>query len=522
MPSPGTTRRSRKPSLQMLTATFLVSLATGLLVTPGVIRLAESRNWLDVPTDGRRVHKVPIPRLGGIAVFVSLLVGLFAAGLLSAAGGGLGDETQRFLLAILLGGGLLFLVGLVDDLRGVSAYVKIGAQSLAGAVFFALGVRIETLSMGGGSALELGFLALPFTVLWIVVVTNAFNLIDGLDGLASGIAMVALAATAGLAVLMDRSAVLIVSLSLLGGILGFLRYNFRPARIFLGDSGSMFIGCMLAVLSVHGSTKSATAMLSVAPLFLLAVPLIDACLAFLRRWLRGVSFDSPDKRHIHHQLLARGLTHLRAVLTLYVVACALAVIGIVITFVPTTSVALIAIGGGIVSLVILLWGLGYLDYHEFFEAGSVLALAPLRVRKVIRDQIHARDVARVLQLADSLEEINAVLTDNAGNFEFLDMAVCRESERRRPLVIVEGHTVSAPRMEYPVSSISRVSDDPWVLRIWCRPEHARPAGSERVAGILGPVIRAWLTQQAEVRQVSEVAPRSVKIEAGALEALVHR
>src|SRR5690606_28021343 len=165
--------------------------------------------------------------------------------------------------------------------------------------------------------IDLGWMALPVTLLWIVGVTNAFNLIDGLDGLATGIALVALGTTAIAAVLLGNPEVLVVCLALTGALIGFLRYNFNPARIFLGDSGSLFIGFLLAVLSVHGSMKSATAVLILVPLSALALPLLDTFLAIGRRRLRGGPLSRADSRHIHHPLLAIEFTHRTSVILLY-------------------------------------------------------------------------------------------------------------------------------------------------------------------------------------------------------------
>jgi UDP-GlcNAc:undecaprenyl-phosphate GlcNAc-1-phosphate transferase len=308
-------------------------------------------------------------------------------------------------------------------------------------------------------------------------------------------------------VLLHRPGVLMVSTALLGALIGFFRYNFRPARIFLGDSGSLFIGCLLALLSVYGIESGASASLAVAPIFALAIPLIDATLAFSRRWLRGVSFATADRRHLHHQLLAKGLSHLRAVIVLHVVALSLAIFGLMVAFAPATVTNVAVVGGGLLSVLFLLWTLGYLGYHEFSEAYAVVTWAPRRVRKVIRDQIHARDVAQVISVAGSLEEINAVLEDNASNFGFLSMSLGREGEplRARPIVIENGLVVHPPKLEYPIAALAGGVPE-LVLRIWCRPDLSRPLGAERVAGILAPAIHDWLAERDTVRIAPPAAP----------------
>lgn len=473
----------------LVAATF-----TSWLVTPLVIRVAIARGVYDVPSGGRRIHARPVPRLGGIAIFAALVVALLVAWVPTLNSGLVSEPARKLLSGILLGGGLLFVVGLADDLRELRPAVKVAAQVVAALLVYALGLRVEVLSVGSSLELSLGWLALPLTIFWIVGVTNAFNLIDGLDGLASGIALVALATTVTVAAFLGRADVALVAAAVVGALLGFLPYNFSPARIFLGDSGSLLIGFLLAVLSVHGSMKSATAVLVVVPLCALALPLLDTTLAILRRWLRGTPLSGADARHIHHQLVALGLTHRRAVSVLYVFASSLAVLGLSLAFAPPSTVLWIAAAGGSASVVLLLYGVRSLQYHEFFEAGAAALSAARKSRRVIRDRIHAQDVARVIRLAKSREEVTAILQDNASAFGFLHMEVCRESARghgRDYLKRAGGGR--AWRLEYPVVPTDSTDEDPFVLRVWCNLDvEFRPYGAERVAQILGPVIEEKL------------------------------
>jgi UDP-GlcNAc:undecaprenyl-phosphate/decaprenyl-phosphate GlcNAc-1-phosphate transferase len=469
-------------------ATALLSLA----VTPVVIHTARVYGLYDDPKECRRIHTRPIPRLGGVAVYVAMVVGLLAM----MAAGNLPPATaggwSGFLLGILVGGTLLFAAGLWDDLHGLSPGMKLLAQAASAAVVFAFGFRIEVLGFGS-MEVELGWLAFPLTLFWVVAITNAFNLIDGLDGLATGIAVVALGTTLAVAVALGNVEVAVVCAALLGALLGFLRYNFNPARIFLGDSGSLFVGFMLAVLSVHGSLKSATAVLALVPLFALAIPLLDISLAIARRWLRGMPLSGADARHIHHRLIAVGLTQRRAVLVLYVAAIALAVIGVSLAFAPPAVVFVIAVVGGGISLLILLAGLRRLEYHEFMEAGAVLATGTLRVRRIIQDQIHARDVAHLVGQARSVTQLNSILEEGAMSFSFLGMQVCREtSPGELQLARLNGDAARAWKLDYPVVPRLGAQDDPYVLRIWCGPGAARPHGAERVARLLAPAIEGWI------------------------------
>ncbi len=477
---------------------------TSFLVTPFVVQTAVAWRLYDLPLDGRRLHKQPIPRLGGVAVFTAMSLGLLAVAF-SGIGAHLSQDQWRFFVGVLLGGAVVFAAGLWDDLRGLPPVLKLAAQGLAAAVVFAFGFRVEILSFGATGELLLGWLALPVTMLWVVGVTNAFNLIDGLDGLATGVAVVALATILAVAVALGNLEVVVVCVALLGALIGFFRYNFSPARIFLGDSGSQFIGFMLAVLSVHGSLKSATAVLVIIPLFALALPLLDTLLAIARRWLRGVPLSGADARHIHHRLLARGLTHRRAAIVLYLTAILLAMVGLSLAFAPPAAVMGIAIAGGGISMALLLYGMRQLDYHEFAEAGAVLASGAFRVRRVIRDQIQARDIAHLIQQAETIKQMDAILEANAACFGFLGMEVCREmSSGRRSSVLRTSQGARAWKLDHPVTARLSAEDNPYVLRIWCGLGDAyRPYGAERVARILAPTIENWMVEKQLVQEVPE-------------------
>lgn len=470
---------------------LLAATVASLAATPAVIRLAGFLGLYDQPVGGRRVHRAAVPRLGGIAVFTATLIGLGVAALSPWGGSGI-EEIPRFYLGVLTGGAILFGVGLVDDVRGLAPSTKLVWQFGAAGVAYAFGFRLDALSLGA-SHLELGLLSLPLTLLWVVGVTNAFNLIDGLDGLATGVALVALGTILAVSLLLGRPEVALVLVALIGALLGFLRYNFNPARIFLGDSGTLFVGYMLAVLSVHGSVKSATAVLAIVPLFALALPLLDTGLAVARRWLRGAPVFGADGRHIHHQLLARGLTTRRAVLLLYVVTMAFAAAGVLLAFSPPPAVAWTAMVGGVASAVLLVGALRHLDYHEFDAVRTVLVTGPAKLRKVLSDRIHARDVAGLIRAAGTLDEVNAILEDSLGIFRFTHMEVCGVGSLPHPAVMEAGRNARAWKLDFPVAPGGGAVEDWYVLRIWCLlGDDLRPYGADRVAGILGPAIGEWM------------------------------
>ncbi len=313
-------------------ASLIVAMGVTWMVTPLLVRAAQHLGAVDEP-DTRKTHSAPTPRIGGIAVFAGFVAGMAFAAYTT---GLLFDIPQGvYWRALIFAATGLFLVGLADDLWGLSFRWKFAAQIVAAVYVWAAGFRIDVISHPLGGDLDLGVLSLPLTVLWIVAITNAVNLIDGLDGLATGIALI-ITLTVGI-IAFDRGllGVTAASVTLAGALAGFLRYNFNPARIFLGDSGSLFLGFVLAVTSVRGSQKGTTAVAILVPLLVLGVPLMDTGFTVLRRTLRigkrGMRTDSalryaatnyqhlflPDRGHIHHRLLDLGLSHRNAVLVLY-------------------------------------------------------------------------------------------------------------------------------------------------------------------------------------------------------------
>jgi UDP-GlcNAc:undecaprenyl-phosphate GlcNAc-1-phosphate transferase len=475
---------------------LLVAALAGLVITPLVIRGAVARELYDTP-DTRRLHTQPIPRLGGIVIYVATVLGLVTAYFLGVVGGEASPERQRFFTGVLLGGTVLFAAGLVDDLRGLRPLTKLAAQCVAAVIVYLYGLQIQVVTLGPPSeALSLGWLALPLTVLWIVGVTNAFNVVDNMDGLATGLALVALATVAAAALVLGNSDVALVCLALTGALLGFLPYNFNPARIFLGDSGSLFVGFMLAVLSVHGALKSATAVLVAVPFFALAVPLFDLSLSIVRRWLRGVPIFVGDTRHISHRLLAIGFTQRRVVTVLSLVAGAFGLLGLLLAFTPQPALRQIALTGGAISLLLILYGVRHLKYAEFTQGRAALASGFGRIRRIIHDQIYASELAQLIADSGSLDEIATILETRAHEFGFEAILLDRAGA-------LETRSVGSPHrrvglaltLDHPIMSGDMDEDDPYVLRIRCGlPVGPRPHGAERVARIVVPAIEAWFVK----------------------------
>jgi UDP-GlcNAc:undecaprenyl-phosphate GlcNAc-1-phosphate transferase len=487
-----------------LVAAFL----TAILITPRVIALAMRHRLYDDPGDPRRVHTRPIPRLGGVAVYMAALVGVLTHLLLDAAGLGDTHPSASFLPTVLLGGSILFVTGLADDIRGLRPRHKLAAQLLAAFLVYYSGFQIERIGIGSSYVFHLGWLALPITVAWIVGITNAVNLIDGMDGLAGGISLVALLAIAVASSLLGHATVLAVSLVLVGAIAGFLLFNFNPARIFLGDSGSLLVGFMLAVLSVRGSVKSTTAILVVIPLAALALPLIDVGLAMLRRWLRGDPLSSADARHIHHRLLALGLTQRRAAAVMYVAALILASVGLMVAFAPPAAVGKVTFAGAALVLLIVLYGIHKLQYHELLAAGLILWTGPQRARRVIRDSINAWDLGRTLAGAANLNELQAQLAASAERFGFLHMQICTDATAGgRSVPPRSGPPTRIWSMFYPASPPGDGTSCSFFLGVWCaHGVSSRPYGAERVARILAPEIEGWLLAKGLLAATPEPRP----------------
>jgi len=295
---------------------------------------------------GRKIHAAPVPQLGGVSVILSVLLAMCAAELLEWIYTG-GSLNVRESAAVLSGAAILFLIGFYDDLSPVPAWLKFIFQSIAASVTIWLGVRIEAFSTFDFGTVDAGVLAIPITFLWIVGLTNAFNLIDGLDGLASGLGIIAAITSATIFFIGGgASSDGLLLLILAGALGGFLIHNFHPASIFLGDTGSQFIGYILAVTAVTGSQKSATALPVIIPILVFGLPIIDTLLSMFRRLVRGASIGQQpcvtirrwinttkkmfegDRDHVHHRLLAMGFTQRSAVLTLYALAAGLSVLAI--------------------------------------------------------------------------------------------------------------------------------------------------------------------------------------------------
>jgi UDP-GlcNAc:undecaprenyl-phosphate GlcNAc-1-phosphate transferase len=389
---------------------FLISLASSLFATPVIRRLAQRHGWLDVPKDARRVHAVPIPRLGGVAVFASVMLALAVLPLVdNLVTRQLAGQWQG-VVAVLASSTLVFLFGVYDDLKGTSAKWKFVAQGAAAVLLYYMGGRVDAVTIPFVGSFELPpVLGFGVTLLWVVGISNAFNLIDGMDGLATGASLFAALVMLGVSLVNGRVLVTVVSIALVGALIGFLRYNFNPASIFLGDSGALFIGFLLAALSVTGTQKASTVVAVAIPLMAFALPVIDTGFSIARRFVSGKPLFEGDREHIHHKLLERGWSQRRVAFALYGVCAFFGLIALLFTSDggagKLTGLVLLITGAAIVLTA------GRLRYHEVDEvrAGLKRNFGERKIRAA--NHIGVRRASQSLSKANSLGELFAAVRE---------------------------------------------------------------------------------------------------------------
>ena len=303
---------------------LLVALVVSFLMTPVVKTFAYKVGAIDVPKDARRMHKVPIPRLGGLAIFIGFIVSIL-----------LFVKITPEMKSILLGAVIIVVLGVVDDIMALPALLKFVVQIIATLIPALSGVQIIAFSnpniFSDDLYWVLGNLSIPFTVLWIVAITNSVNLIDGLDGLANGVSAISATTMLVIALVGGQSQVAIVLAALVGACVGFMPYNMNPAKMFMGDTGATFLGYILATMSIQGLFKYYAVISFVVPFLILGLPIFDTAFAFIRRIAHGQTPMHADRSHIHHRLIDMGLNQKQAVATLYVISAILGLSAVVLT-----------------------------------------------------------------------------------------------------------------------------------------------------------------------------------------------
>jgi UDP-GlcNAc:undecaprenyl-phosphate/decaprenyl-phosphate GlcNAc-1-phosphate transferase len=398
---------------------FAASVLASFVLTRYIRDLATARGWVAGPGLERHLHKRPLPRLGGVAIFLAFLFSIGIAALVGWWSPRLSfGFSSKAVLTILVPGFLIFLLGLYDDLHPVGPYFKFLVQVLAGGILFAGGLRILDLPVLFSGYHFAWFVSLPLTILWVLGITNAFNLIDGLDGLAAGSAFFSTLVVFVVALSSHSSFVSVMTLVLAGAVLGFLRYNFNPATIFLGDCGSLFVGFMLSALALQGMQKSPTIVAVAIPVVSFGLPILETALSIVRRLIGGRPVFTGDREHIHHKLLQRGLSQRQVVTVLYAVSAIFAMLSLFLLW-PTGS----TLGLVLAVLGIGIWmGVQHLNYLEFGELRRVAQRA-LEQRLIFVNNLAIRRATEELKVTEDFDQLCRILEAafSSNDFDALEL-----------------------------------------------------------------------------------------------------
>jgi UDP-GlcNAc:undecaprenyl-phosphate GlcNAc-1-phosphate transferase len=384
--------------------TFVAALVLSFISTRIVRNTALRHQWSARAGTARDVHTAAIPRLGGVAIFFSFCVTVGIALVLSHYGLVRFSVSSHTVIQIAVPSCIIFLLGLYDDVFSASPSFKFAVQALAAVPIYLSGFRVISVPLlfhqhTFGTAVS--FLA---TLFWILLITNAFNLVDGLDGLAAGSALFSTVVVVVVSLTNNNRLVSLLGLALAGAICGFLRYNFNPATIFLGDSGSLFLGFNLSVLALAGASKSSTLVSVAIPIVSFGLPIMETVFSVLRRWVSGQPLFLPDRHHIHHKLLERGFSQRQVVVILYGVSAVFALLSTLLLYqgVPIIGLVLLIVGAGV-------WiGVQHLNYPEFFEIGRV-ARRTLEQKKIIINNLTIRRATMDLAKTQTFAELREVL-----------------------------------------------------------------------------------------------------------------
>lgn len=334
----------------------IVSIIFSVILTPLIKKLAIKLDIMDVPKDNRRIHNKPIPLIGGLAIYFSFVITLFLK-----MGKLTGSET-----GLILGATIIVIGGLLDDKFDIKPWCKLLFQLGAAGVLIIYGIKIEIITNpfnGIHQFINIGVLSIPLTIIWVIGITNALNLIDGLDGLAAGIAFISCITIFIIALLNNRYEAAVLTSILSGAILGFLPYNFNPASIFMGDTGAQLLGFLLAAISMEGAIKSAAAFSVAVPILALGIPIYDTLFAVIRRKINGKPIMEADRGHLHHRLLDMGLTQKQVVMIMYSISAVLGSISIIAMEInEQKSYFLLMIV--MVILVFMAWKAGFFKHKE--------------------------------------------------------------------------------------------------------------------------------------------------------------
>lgn len=288
---------------------FLLSSVISWIFTPAAKRIAFKLGAIDVPRDKRRVHKRPIPRMGGLSIYVSFLTCSLVF-----------SRFDKTVIGIMLGGTLILIMGILDDIKSLKPFQKLLFQIGAAIILILFNIKVENITVpffAKGGTIDIGYVGILVTILWVVGITNAINLIDGLDGLACGIGLISSLTLFGVALMSSRDMAVLLTVILSGACIGFLPYNFNPASIFMGDTGSQFLGFILAAISIQGALKSAAALAAAVPILALGLPIYDTLFSMVRRKINNRPIMEADRGHLHHRLMDMGFSQKQVVIIMY-------------------------------------------------------------------------------------------------------------------------------------------------------------------------------------------------------------
>src|SRR5467141_3040865 len=437
---------------------FIAALLLSALFTRMVRDFANRHGWATPPASDRHIHTRPTPRLGGVAIFLTLWCIALLAHWVPEHFGMTEFPLSQLTVKILGPATIIFLLGLIDDFVELSAYIKFSVQALAAVLLYCNGIGIYRLTLLAGHP-HLGWLVgLPLTILWVLWSTNAFNLIDGLDGLAAGSALLSTLVSCVVAMVGHNEVVLILTLALAGAISGFLRYNFNPASIFLGDCGSLLIGFLISAIAIAGSHKSPTMVAVAIPIVSLGLPILDVAFAVLRRFLCCKRLFAADREHIHHKLLGCGISHRQTVLLLYGVSACFGLFSLLLLNPGHMAVAVVLVVVGIGVLI----GVQQLRYHEFSELGYV-ATRTLNQRHVIANDISIRRAADALESCASLPQFCQILRQCLEPIGFDGFGLYLSSGLPCEIGLCPLNRVSDSKLQFLWNQVQTSSETNWCL-----------------------------------------------------------
>ena len=334
----------------------IISIIISVILTPIIKKFAIKIKAIDIPKDNRRIHKKPIPLLGGLSIYFSFIITIILKT----------GQMSKSELGIVIGATIIVIGGFLDDKFDIKPWKKLMFQIASAVCLIVYGVRITLITNPISSHelyVNIGILSIPLTIIWVVGITNALNLIDGLDGLAAGVAFISALTIFIIAVLNNRVEASTLTIILSGAILGFLPYNFNPASIFMGDTGAQLLGFLLAAISIEGAIKSAAAFAIAVPILALGIPIYDTLFAMIRRKLNGKPIMQADKGHLHHRLLDMGLTQKQAVVIMYLISAVLGSFAI-IAMQMSTQRSYFLLAMVMIVLVITAWRFGFFKQRE--------------------------------------------------------------------------------------------------------------------------------------------------------------